>query len=53
MLTCIGCSKQLGGGSLHELEDNDNAVAGTPSTRQTMKALTSQVRSLARISPLP
>lgn len=48
MLTCIACSKQLGGGgSLHQLEDNDDAVAGTPSTRQTIKALTSQIKDMA------
>lgn len=49
MLTCIACSKQLDVGSLNEPDDNDDAVAGTPSTRQAIKALTSQVRSRARV----
>ncbi|KAM0952868.1 putative brevis radix (BRX) domain, transcription factor BREVIS RADIX domain-containing protein [Dioscorea sansibarensis] len=44
MLTCIACSKQLGG-SLHEQPDNDGA--GTPSTRQAIKALTAQIKEMA------
>lgn len=47
MLTCIACSKQLSGGSLHEPDDNDDAIAGTPSTRQAIKALTSQIKDMA------
>ncbi|XP_020577235.1 protein Brevis radix-like 1 isoform X2 [Phalaenopsis equestris] len=47
MLTCIACTKQLGSGSLHESDENDDAIAGTPSTRQAIKALTSQVKDMA------
>ncbi|PKA49971.1 Protein Brevis radix-like 1 [Apostasia shenzhenica] len=47
MLTCIACPKQLGGGSLHEPEDDDVATAGTPSTRLAIKALTSQIKDMA------
>ncbi|KAK3030907.1 hypothetical protein RJ639_036645 [Escallonia herrerae] len=45
MLTCIPCSKQLAGGSLQEIEDDDNA--GTPSTKQAIKALTAQIKDMA------
>ncbi|KAL0908370.1 hypothetical protein M5K25_022860 [Dendrobium thyrsiflorum] len=47
MLTCIACSKQLDVGSLNEPDDNDDTVAGTPSTRQAIKALTSQIKDMA------
>ncbi|XP_072982364.1 protein Brevis radix-like 1 [Typha latifolia] len=50
MLTCIACSKQLGGGSLHEPpEEDDEGGAGgaTPSTRQAIKALTAQIKDMA------
>lgn len=46
MLTCIACSKQLGGGSLPEREDDDTAAA-TPRTKQAIKALTSQIKDMA------
>ncbi|KAA8540253.1 hypothetical protein F0562_024184 [Nyssa sinensis] len=45
MLTCIACSKQPGGGSLPEQEEDD-AVA-TPSTKQAVKTLTDQIREIA------
>ena len=42
MLTCIACSKQIGGGSsLHDPEDEESNA--TPSTKQAIKALTAQV----------
>ncbi|KAL6661619.1 hypothetical protein ACP70R_001003 [Stipagrostis hirtigluma subsp. patula] len=58
MLTCIACSKQLPDGAPPlreppEEDDDDNAVAGggaeaaTPSTRQAIKALTSQIKDMA------
>ncbi|RRT45849.1 hypothetical protein B296_00054840 [Ensete ventricosum] len=55
MLTCIACSKQIGGdggggggGSpFHEPDEDDAAGAGTPSTRQAIKALTSQIKDMA------
>ncbi|CAL9111207.1 unnamed protein product [Musa textilis] len=55
MLTCIACSKQLGGdggggggGSpFHEPDEDDAAGADTPSTRQAIKALTSQIKDMA------
>ncbi|CAA6674514.1 unnamed protein product [Spirodela intermedia] len=40
MLTCIACSKQIGG-SLEDYSEDDD-LAGGPSTRQAIKALTSQ-----------
>ncbi|XP_010932455.2 protein Brevis radix-like 1 isoform X1 [Elaeis guineensis] len=46
MLTCIACSKQLGGGPLHDLatdDDDHDPAGGTPSTRQAIKSLTAQV----------
>lgn len=57
MLTCIACSKQLGAATaasrdvaggvespIHDPDDEDGADGGaTPSTRQAIKALTSQV----------
>uniref|UniRef100_A0A453KTD4 Uncharacterized protein n=1 Tax=Aegilops tauschii subsp. strangulata TaxID=200361 RepID=A0A453KTD4_AEGTS len=53
MLTCIACSRQLGGGvpPLHEPPEDEDVVdagagvggAATPSTRQAIKALTAQV----------
>lgn len=43
MLTCIACSKQLNAGSLPQREDDDEAAVNTPSTKQSIKALTSQV----------
>lgn len=42
MLTCMPCSKQLGVGSLTQQDDDDD-TANTPSTKQGIKALTSQV----------
>nr|DAD19640.1 TPA_asm: hypothetical protein HUJ06_021103 [Nelumbo nucifera] len=45
MLTCITCSKQLGGGSLHEPEDED--TTGTPSSKQAIKPLTFQIKDMA------
>lgn len=45
MMTCIACSKQLGGGSLSQQEEDD-AVA-TPSTKQAIKALSSQIKDIA------
>ena len=42
MLTCIACSKQLNGNGSLQQNDEDNA-AGTPSTKQAVKALTAQV----------
>lgn len=41
MLTCIACTKQIGG-SLEDYSEDDD-LAGGPSTRQAIKALTSQV----------
>lgn len=45
MLTCIACSKQLNGRSLHEQEEDD--TAGTPRTKQAIKALTTQIKDMA------
>lgn len=45
MLTCIACSKQLGGSLQHEPDDDD--VAGTPGTRQAIRALTAQIKDMA------
>ncbi|KAK1436900.1 hypothetical protein QVD17_02684 [Tagetes erecta] len=45
MLTCIACSKQLNGGSIHDDEDGDNAV--TPGTKHAVKSLTSQIKDIA------
>ncbi|CAK9179907.1 unnamed protein product [Ilex paraguariensis] len=45
MLTCIACSKQLGGGSLREQEDDDTAA--TPNTTHAIKTLTSQIKDMA------
>uniref|UniRef100_A0A1D1XX01 Protein Brevis radix-like 4 n=1 Tax=Anthurium amnicola TaxID=1678845 RepID=A0A1D1XX01_9ARAE len=44
MLTCIPCSKQLGG-SLHGEPDDD--AAGTRGTRRAVETLTAQVKELA------
>nr|CAD1827209.1 unnamed protein product [Ananas comosus var. bracteatus] len=46
MLTCIACSKQLGGGSLRDDPPEDDDAA-TPSTRQAIKALTAQIKDMA------
>lgn len=45
MLTCIACSKQLGGGSLQE--DDDEDTTATPRTKQAIKAITSQIKDIA------
>lgn len=45
MLTCIACSKQLNGRSLHE-QVEDDAIA-TPKTKQAIKALTAQIKDMA------
>ncbi|KAJ8646931.1 hypothetical protein MRB53_008679 [Persea americana] len=46
MLTCIACSKQIGGGSsLHDPEDEESNA--TPSTKQAIKALTAQIKDMA------
>ncbi|KAK1309265.1 Protein Brevis radix-like 3 [Acorus calamus] len=49
MLTCIACTKHLGG-VLHEspppLEEEDES-AGTPSTKQAIKSLTAQIKDMA------
>ncbi|XP_076891100.1 protein Brevis radix-like 3 [Bidens hawaiensis] len=45
MLTCIVCSKQPIGGSLHEEDDGD--MAATPRTKQAVKSLTSQIKDIA------
>ncbi|CAA6659341.1 unnamed protein product [Spirodela intermedia] len=45
MLTCIACSKQIGG-SLEDYSEDDD-LAGGPSTRQAIKALTSQIKDMA------
>ncbi|XP_008791912.1 protein Brevis radix-like 1 [Phoenix dactylifera] len=49
MLTCIACTKQLGGGGLHDPADDDDhdTAGGTPSTRQAIKALTAQIKDMA------
>ncbi|VAI32360.1 unnamed protein product [Triticum turgidum subsp. durum] len=57
MLTCIACSRQLGGGvpPLHEPPEDEDVVdagvgvggAATPSTRQAIKALTAQIKDMA------
>ncbi|KAI7751666.1 hypothetical protein M8C21_010553, partial [Ambrosia artemisiifolia] len=45
MLTCIACTKQLNGRSLHEEDDGDTAT--TPRTKQAVKSLTSQIKDIA------
>ncbi|CAI9286272.1 unnamed protein product [Lactuca saligna] len=45
MLTCIACSKQLGGGSLPEQEEDDTGA--TPRSKPAIKALTSQIKDMA------
>ncbi|KAG5021555.1 hypothetical protein JHK85_017897 [Glycine max] len=45
MLTCIACTKQLNNGSLRQ-EEGEEAVH-TPSTKQAIKALTSQIKDMA------
>ncbi|KAE8820849.1 protein Brevis radix-like 1 [Hordeum vulgare] len=58
MLTCIACSRQLGGGGvppLHEPPEDEDVIdaglgvggAATPSTRQAIKALTAQIKDMA------
>eukprot|EP00262_Sarcandra_glabra_P003283 TRINITY_DN1392_c0_g1_i1.p1 TRINITY_DN1392_c0_g1~~TRINITY_DN1392_c0_g1_i1.p1 ORF type:complete len:375 (+),score=38.62 TRINITY_DN1392_c0_g1_i1:180-1304(+) len=48
MLTCIACSKQIGGGeSLHEPPEDEEPGVGTPSTKQAIKALTAQIKDMA------
>ncbi|RWW86426.1 hypothetical protein BHE74_00004793, partial [Ensete ventricosum] len=52
MLTCIACSKQLGGGGgggspLHDPDDDEAIGADTPGTRQAIKALTAQIKDMA------
>ncbi|XP_068659004.1 protein Brevis radix-like 2 [Aristolochia californica] len=44
MLTCIACSKQLGGTIHHPEEDEPS---GTPRTKQAIKALTTQIKDMA------
>ncbi|GAB2269149.1 Protein Brevis radix-like 2 [Dionaea muscipula] len=48
MLTCIPCSKQVSNGSLEQKQqgDDEDAVA-TPSTKQAIKNLTSQIKEMA------
>lgn len=43
MLTCIACSKQVSGRSLHEQEEGEGEAVATPSTKHAIKALTAQV----------
>ncbi|KAG9457712.1 hypothetical protein H6P81_002220 [Aristolochia fimbriata] len=45
MLTCIACSKQLGGTIHHPAEEDE--PSGTPSTKQAIKALTAQIKDMA------
>ncbi|CAA7400789.1 unnamed protein product [Spirodela intermedia] len=45
MLTCIACSKQIGGSLQQEPEDEDGAA--TPSTRHAIRALTAQIKDMA------
>ncbi|XAR67593.1 hypothetical protein NMG60_11002409 [Bertholletia excelsa] len=45
MLTCIACSKQLGGGSLPQQEEDETTT--TPRTKQAVKALTAQIKDIA------
>ncbi|KAK9081531.1 hypothetical protein Syun_030855 [Stephania yunnanensis] len=57
MLTCMACSKQVGGGSggeggsLSELGEEDNAsaaaAAATPSKKQAIKTITAQIKDMA------
>ncbi|KAJ1698694.1 hypothetical protein LUZ63_007206 [Rhynchospora breviuscula] len=53
MLTCIACSKQIGGGSLHEPPEEDDFAPGsgggatTPSTKHAVKTLTAQLKDMA------
>ncbi|CAO2840257.1 unnamed protein product [Amaranthus hypochondriacus] len=50
MLTCIACSKQLNGGSLstqQQREEDDDAVVATPSKKQPIKTLTTQIKGMA------
>ena len=46
MLTCIACTKQLNNGSLRQEEEEEAVSVHTPSTKQAIKALTSQVNWL-------
>ncbi|KAF3452063.1 hypothetical protein FNV43_RR08159 [Rhamnella rubrinervis] len=46
MLTCIARSKQLNNGSL-PLQEEEDAVAGTPKTKQAIKTLTNQIKDMA------
>ncbi|KAL6996285.1 hypothetical protein U1Q18_006419 [Sarracenia purpurea var. burkii] len=45
MLTCIACSKQPAGASLSKQEEGD--IAATPSTKETIKSLTTQIKDIA------
>ncbi|KAF5745541.1 protein Brevis radix-like 2 [Tripterygium wilfordii] len=49
MLKCIACSKKINtNGSLYcREEEEDVVVAGTPRTKQAIKALTSQIKDIA------
>ncbi|KAK9734466.1 hypothetical protein RND81_04G141700 [Saponaria officinalis] len=48
MLTCIDCSKQLNGGSLPQYnEDGENDVVSTPTKKQPIKSLTTQIKGMA------
>lgn len=45
MLTCVACSKQQNNGSLHQQEGEESVA--TPRTKQTIKALTAQIKDIA------
>lgn len=50
MLTCVACSKQqLNSSGSHSLrpEEDDGDAVGTPSTKQAIRALTSQIKDMA------
>ncbi|KAL6335195.1 hypothetical protein AAG906_029423 [Vitis piasezkii] len=47
MLTCIACSKQVNGRSLHEQEEGEGEAVATPSTKHAIKALTAQIKDMA------
>lgn len=47
MLTCIACSKRIGGGGSLRHQDEDDTTVATPTTKQSVKSLTSQIKDMA------
>ncbi|XP_021720487.1 protein Brevis radix-like 2 [Chenopodium quinoa] len=47
MLTCIACTKHLNGGSLAPPQDEEEDVVATPSKKQPIKTLTTQIKGMA------